>query len=85
MVSAGDGRRTAMVLRDASGLRAETTRSDVELLHAAYVAEFVEFVSAVREGRPPSVTGTDARRALAVALACVRSVEAGGPVPVAQA
>jgi myo-inositol 2-dehydrogenase/D-chiro-inositol 1-dehydrogenase len=80
MVSAGDGRRTSMVLRDARGLQAETARSDVELLGDAYTAEFVEFVAAVRERRTPYVTGRDARRALAVALACVASVQRHAPV-----
>jgi myo-inositol 2-dehydrogenase/D-chiro-inositol 1-dehydrogenase len=80
MVSAGSGSRTSMVLRDARGLHADTARTDVELLGDAYTAEFVEFVAAVRERRTPSVTGRDARRALAVALACVESVQRHAPV-----
>lgn len=85
MVSAGDGRRTSMVLRDRTGLHQQTARSDVELMLDAYTAEFVEFTSAVREKREPSVTGRDARRALAVALACVESYQQHGPVAVASA
>jgi myo-inositol 2-dehydrogenase/D-chiro-inositol 1-dehydrogenase len=46
------------------------------------VAEFVEFVAAVRERRRPYVTGVDARRALAVALACIESMQRHAPVPV---
>ncbi|MEU5210103.1 hypothetical protein [Streptomyces sp. NPDC020742] len=34
----------------------------------------------VRSGRTPSVTGRDARAALTVALAAIRSVTTGGPV-----
>ena len=52
----------------------------------AYTGEFVEFVAAVREGRPPAVTGEDARRALAIALACIESVAgATHPVTIAEA
>ncbi len=83
MVSAGDDRRTAMVLRDGSGLRQETARADVELMLDAYTGEFIEFVSAVRECRQPTVTGRDARRALAIALACIESVQQHTPVAVA--
>ena len=82
MVTAGDGARSSMVLRDAAGAHQDTARSDVELLGGSYVAEFVEFVAAVQEGREPYVGGRDARRALAVALACADSVTAHAPVPV---
>jgi myo-inositol 2-dehydrogenase/D-chiro-inositol 1-dehydrogenase len=82
MVTVGDGRRTALVLRDRHGLHQETARSDVELMLDAYTAEFVEFVAAVREKRRPSVTGRDARRALAVALAAIASFQQNAPVTI---
>ena len=82
MVTAGDGRRTAMVLRDQHGLHQQTARGDVELMLDTYTAEFVEFVTAVREKREPSVTGRDARRALAVALACITSYQQHAPVAI---
>lgn len=82
MVTAGDVARTSARLYTAAGLQQETVRADVELMRDAYRAEFVEFVAAVREGRQPYVTGADARRALAVALACVESVQRHAPVPV---
>lgn len=40
-------------------------------------------VAAVREGRPPLVDGTEARKALAVVEAMYRSAATGGWVPVA--
>jgi myo-inositol 2-dehydrogenase/D-chiro-inositol 1-dehydrogenase len=80
MVTAGDGARTAMVLRDATGLRQQTARGDVELMLESYVGELVELADSVREGRAPSVTGLDARRALSVAIACIESVQRGGAV-----
>ena len=75
MVAAGNGARTAMMLRDATGLHQETAGSDVELMGDAYTAEFVEFVAAIQQAPQPYLTGRDARRALAVALACIESVQ----------
>ena len=74
-----------MALYDAGGRHAETARADVDLFRDAYTAEFVEFTDAVREGRAPAVTGEDARRALAIALACIESCSPGerGPLKVA--
>jgi len=85
MVQAGDQGRTSMVLHSSEGRAVETVRGDVELFLDAYTAEFAEFAAAVRERRPTAVTGEDARRALAVALACIASVESGGPVTIAEA
>ncbi len=84
MVTAGDQRRTSMTAYTASGRAVETVRSDVEMFLEAYTAEFAEFVDAVREGRDPAVTGHDARRALALALAAVESVETGRPAAVSE-
>jgi len=83
MVTMGGGPRSALVVSTAEGRHVDTVRGDVELFRDAYTAELVEFTDAVREGRAPIVTGTDARRALAVALSAIRSVETGGPVDVA--
>ncbi len=80
MVTAGEGARTAMVLRDAAGLRQDTARGDVELMLDSYVGELVEFTAAAREGRAPYVTGADARRALSVAVACIESMQRGSAV-----
>ena len=80
MVSAGDTARTSMVHHDATGRRTDTARGDVALFIDAYVAEFEEFVSAVRDKREPAVTGHDARRALRIALAAIESVRSGQPV-----
>ncbi|MET0999603.1 MAG: Gfo/Idh/MocA family oxidoreductase [Marmoricola sp.] len=83
MVTIGGSPAVSMSLSDARGRHAQTPRGDVDLFRDAYTAEFVEFTDAVREGRPPSVTGEDARRALAVALACIESVQRNAPAKVA--
>lgn len=51
----------------------------------AYVREIRDFIETVREGRPPQVTGRDARSALAVSLAAESSFREGRPVAVAPA
>jgi predicted dehydrogenase len=42
-----------------------------------------DFVSAIREGREPSITGYDGLKALEVALAAYRSAKAGEPIRLA--
>lgn len=80
MVTAGDGASTSLVHSTRDGRAVRTVRSDVELFLDAYTAEFVEFADAVRGTRVPAVTGTDARRALVLALACIESVQRGAAV-----
>ena len=77
MATMGDGRRTGMVFSGAAGRLVDTVRSDQELLPDAYIAELAAFVDAVRTGTPASVTGEDARAALAIALAAAESVAPG--------
>ena len=54
--------------------------ANIELFHDAYVAQFAHFADRVRTGAAPSVTGLDARNALAIALAARESIETGMPV-----
>jgi myo-inositol 2-dehydrogenase / D-chiro-inositol 1-dehydrogenase len=82
MVTMGGGPQSTLVLSTASGRTMDTVRGDVELFADAYTAELSAFADAVRTGTTPTVTGEDARRALAVALAAVASVESGAPVDV---
>ena len=80
MVTAGDTAQSTMAHHDRDGRHVATARGDVALFLDAYTGEFDEFVSAVREGRDPAVTGQDARRALEVALAAIESVRSGAAV-----
>jgi myo-inositol 2-dehydrogenase / D-chiro-inositol 1-dehydrogenase len=80
MVTAGTTRQTAMQHWTADGLHAPTVRRDTDLFAATYTAELTHFVDCVRTGVTPQVTGADALRALALALACIRSVQEGRPV-----
>jgi myo-inositol 2-dehydrogenase/D-chiro-inositol 1-dehydrogenase len=82
MVTVGDGARTTLQLSDAHGRHLETARSDVELLRDAYIGELSHFVDCVRDRVPPSPTVGDARRALAVALACTESYQNHAPAAV---
>jgi myo-inositol 2-dehydrogenase / D-chiro-inositol 1-dehydrogenase len=82
MVTAGDQRSTTALVFGPEGVRADTARMDTKLFVGAYTAEFQAFVDAVRNGTPPPVTGADAKRALAIALAAIKSVEEHRPVRV---
>jgi predicted dehydrogenase len=64
--------------RDADG-RPTITGGPVEIAREEPLRrELVDFVSAVREGRAPHVTGTDGRRALALATRVAGAIAAGG-------
>jgi myo-inositol 2-dehydrogenase/D-chiro-inositol 1-dehydrogenase len=84
MLTMGEGARSSLVHSTGAGRHVDTVRGDVELFRDAYIAEFVDFAEAVREGRPPAVTGRDARRALVLALAGIESAKTGTPVAVAE-
>ena len=92
MVQAGRTTETAARRFTAEGMSADTPRLNVELFRQAYTDELIDFADAVRARRdgttPPSAAysltpgAADARRALAVALACIESVKRGAPVGV---
>jgi myo-inositol 2-dehydrogenase / D-chiro-inositol 1-dehydrogenase len=80
MATAGDIRRTTMAYHGAEGVVADTWRRNIDLFHDAYAAELAAFADCVRGGATPEPDGGDARAALAIALAAIRSVETGSPV-----
>jgi myo-inositol 2-dehydrogenase/D-chiro-inositol 1-dehydrogenase len=80
MVTVGEARATSATSYGAAGLASATVRSNLELFHDAYVAELADFVARVRSGETPLSTGEDARAALRIALAAIRSVETNAPV-----
>ncbi|MEY9775404.1 Gfo/Idh/MocA family oxidoreductase [Arthrobacter sp. MW3 TE3886] len=92
MVQAGRATETAARRFTAEGMSADTPRLNVELFRQAYTDELVDFADAVRarrdrtapEPKPFTLTpgASDARRALAMALACIESVKQGTPATV---
>lgn len=60
----------------------DTLPGFMERFAAAYVAEIKAFVAALEAGRPMPVTGDDARRATAIAVAATASLDSGEPVAV---
>lgn len=80
MVTAGEVRRTSATFYGERGQASDTTRLNTDLFLDAYTAELAHFVDCVRTGAKPESTGEDARGALAIALAAIRSVEDGRPV-----
>ena len=84
MVTMGDVRRSSMTLFDRNGVSNDTWRLDTDSFIDAYTAEFAAFMEAVRRGRVAGPTGEDARAALEIALACIKSVEEKRPVTLAE-
>ncbi|MYR08858.1 Gfo/Idh/MocA family oxidoreductase [Gordonia sp. SID5947] len=82
MATAGGGRTSDMTFYGADGIEIDTARRDTVLLHSAYVSELSAFVDAVRSGASAVVGGADARTALQIALAAIRSVETGTTITV---
>lgn len=80
MLSLGSVADGSLVRYLASGIQADTLRQDTDLLRDAYMAELNHFVDCVRHGTRPLATGEDARAALAIARACIASVQSGQPV-----
>ena len=85
MVLAGSPRHLATSHWSAAGVSSPTARADTDLFSDAYRAELMAFCAAVRGGTAPTVGGREARAALRIALACIESVETGGPVTVRDA
>ncbi|MEO5314656.1 Gfo/Idh/MocA family oxidoreductase [Pseudarthrobacter sp. CC12] len=89
MVTAGGPQAFSAASYTATGINSATVRLNVDLFHDAYTAELAHFVDSVTcrrddlqgpAGHVPG--GTDARNALAVALAAMRSAETGVPVEI---
>jgi len=93
MVQAGRSTDTGALRYGAGGLSAETPRLNIELFADAYTQELLDFAHTVRARRAgeaapdhgvPLTPGLpDARRALAVALACIESATSGAAAAVA--
>lgn len=80
MVTAGRLVSSPMAHYNEHGRGQQTLRSDEEMFSDAYTAELVEFTEAIRNNTAPPVTGEDARAALDVALAAMKSHELNRPV-----
>ena len=80
MLTMGSINHSDMVRYLADGIQADTQRMDTDLLRDAYIAELNHFVDCLRTGEKPLASGEDARAALAIARACIESVQQGKPV-----
>jgi scyllo-inositol 2-dehydrogenase (NAD+) len=66
-------RQTALTVLTGDGVTHDVVSQFLVRFAEAYLNELRDFVRAVLTGSPPSVTGEDARRALAIALAAEKS------------
>jgi len=78
----GQLRQTPLTVMTRAGCSHDVVAHWLARFGEAYHREMCDFVETVRQGREPKVTGQDGRRSLAVAIAAVRSVREGRPVPV---
>jgi myo-inositol 2-dehydrogenase / D-chiro-inositol 1-dehydrogenase len=82
MLQLGSIRESSMTRYTKEGASYNTLRYDQDLLFDAYVDELKDFVDAVKNNKPTSVTGEDARSALLIALACIESYKVKKPIKV---
>jgi myo-inositol 2-dehydrogenase/D-chiro-inositol 1-dehydrogenase len=82
MLSMGDVHHSDLRRYLADGAQADTLRLDTELLRDAYIDELNHFAACLRTGERPLASGEDARAALAIARACIDSVQQGKAVRV---
>lgn len=80
MLTMGSITQSSMLRYLADGIQTDTQRMDTDLLRDAYIAELTHFVDCLRSGQKPRAGGEDARAALAIARACIESVQQGKPV-----
>lgn len=84
MVTMGDVRRSSMTLFGANGVSNDTWRRDTDHFVHGYTAQLSAFVRSVRgDVTANGPTGADARKALAIALACIESVKTKTVISVA--
>lgn len=80
MVQMGDVRKANMTLFNQNGAEDATWRMDSHIFAEGYTAQIRAFVEAILTGEQTGPNGNDAHRALAVALACIESVQSNQPV-----
>jgi len=80
----GYSQATPVTHLSAAGVTTDHVHFFLDRFGQAYVDEVRDFVGAIAEGRPASVTGADGRAALALAYACEASVREHGPVDVSR-
>jgi myo-inositol 2-dehydrogenase/D-chiro-inositol 1-dehydrogenase len=84
MASVGDSPGVSLTHHNRSGSTSPRPNWFVELFAEAYVAELAHFAAAVRGRAAPTATADDARAALRLALAAIRSVETHAPVQLSE-
>lgn len=81
MVRADNVRTTTVEIADQAGMHGDKPpHFFIERYATAYLAELDHFAEAIQAGRPPSPSGEDGRRALALADAAVESLKTGRAV-----
>lgn len=83
-VAIGYDRQTPMLIKTRQGVQHDFVPYIMERFGDAYLAQIVDFVDRVIDGKEAAVSGLDARRALEIGLAATLSFQEGRPVHVAE-
>jgi myo-inositol 2-dehydrogenase/D-chiro-inositol 1-dehydrogenase len=78
----GYSRETPILVLNQNGVKSDHVHWFLERFDDAYIDELRDFVAAIAEGRPPSVTGVDGRAAMALAYAAEASRRDNRPIEV---
>lgn len=80
----GTLQQTPILVLTRQGISHDTIPGFMERFGDAYAAEIRAFVACILEGREPSVTGEDARKATAIGMAATLSLDEARPVMVSE-
>jgi predicted dehydrogenase len=80
----GTLQQTPTLVLTPMGVTHDTIPGFMERFAVAYAEEIRDFAACITQGRPPSVTGWDARQATAIGVAATRSLDEERPVLVSE-
>jgi len=83
-IQIGYYRQTPILMMTPEGITHDAVPYFMERFENAYLAQIQDFAEHVRQGLPPSITGTDAMAALRISLAANRSMSEGRSVDLAE-
>ncbi len=79
-ITIGGHQHLPVLLLTRSGAQHDTVPYLMERFGDAYRAQIQHFVNCLRDGQPPSVTGTDALAALEIGIAATQAYQTAQPV-----
>jgi predicted dehydrogenase len=84
-IQVGSLKHTPITVMTKAGINDKGITHWLDRFEDAYLAEMIDFVTNVNEGRSPKVGAQDARRAVAIGIVAEQSYREGRPVAVPHA